>query len=78
MPGVLSFNTLARDKIPSEITPSLAKLVAPHIDSYDFFINYALPKSIAVRSHSHYILNPTLPRAESCHPARPCDAGVSR
>lgn len=48
MPGVMKFQTLQRDKVPEEIHAPLVKLVSPHIDSFDFFLNHALPKAVTV------------------------------
>lgn len=48
MPGLLEFNTLNRGKIPNEVHQPLQKLVAPHVDSFDFFMNQALPGCVSV------------------------------
>jgi DNA-directed RNA polymerase I subunit RPA2 len=43
---VLSFNTLTRSDIPTEVNVPLHDLIKPHIDSFNFMINSGLPSAV--------------------------------
>ncbi|KNC77992.1 hypothetical protein SARC_09558, partial [Sphaeroforma arctica JP610] len=44
---LLPFNTLTRDKIPDKISPELEQLVAPHVQSFNFFLSDGLDLAVA-------------------------------
>eukprot|EP01134_Creolimax_fragrantissima_P002099 CFRG2099T1 len=44
---LLPFETLTRDKVPNEVNPELQKLIAPHVESFNFMLNAGLDLAVA-------------------------------